>query len=142
MMMSILMVGTPLGIVIGYAMTMFIIRADWRWQISFYIQAGIMALYSIILLLLPNVYFSPSLRCINPPNVFEEQLNKFREQTNKTKNKSKKSEDIPKSKKKKVEDDTISLFQHKIESGSKIKDFFRDLCILIRIKVNKFTLTL
>lgn len=134
--MSLLMVGTPLGIVLGYAMTMFIIRSDIKWQIALIIQSSLFAIFTVICIFLPNIYFSASLKCVNLPDYFAENAKKEEEKKNKLKTNNFNAAKMNSDKKEiEIEDDTISLFQHKKETGSKIKNFFRDLCVMIKVKV-------
>ena len=74
--MSFLQIGSPFGVVLGYTITMLIIRSGVKWQLSFIIQAVIFAIFSIINIFLPNIYFSKSLKCINSANVYLDEENK------------------------------------------------------------------
>ncbi len=121
-MMSYIVIGSPFGIVLGYAITMFLIRAKLSWELSFIIQACVFGVFAIITLFLPKIYFSTSIKCLNPPNYLEE---KDSEKIKQTPNDANTGRDAH----------VISLFGMKEESDSKIKNFWRDLCILIRVKV-------
>lgn len=127
--MSILLAATPLGIVMGYSITMLIARAKISWIISFIIQGALFALFIISIVFIPNRYFSNSLKCINPPDYHLENIKKEEEK------KLKISGAVLKIEIKKKDDDVISLFQYKIDKQSKILNFWKDFCTLMRVKV-------
>jgi len=128
--MSILLAATPLGIVMGYSMTMLIARAKISWRISFILQGALFAIFIILILFIPNRYFSNSLKCINPPDYHLENIKK--EEAKRLK----KSGTLPKIEVIKKDDDVISVFQFKIEKQSKILNFWKDFCTLMKVKVN------
>ena len=70
------------------------------------------------------------MKCINPPDYHLENIKKEEEK------KLKKSGAVSKIEIKKKEDDVISLFQYKIDKQSKILNFWKDFCTLMRVKVN------
>ena len=133
-MMALLMVGPPLGVVLGYAMTMLIIRAGISWKLSFQIQAYVFGFFVIFLVFLPSIYFSNHLKCVNPTDYI---LEHEKEKEIKNMNKTLKAEGkIIKNVLKDKNSDVISLYQHWDEKDDKIKNFFKNLCILIKEKVN------
>jgi hypothetical protein len=163
--MSFLQIGSPLGVVLGYTLTMLIIRADVKWQFSFIIQAIIFALFTIVNICLPKIFFSKSLKCINPTNFYLEEHKKnekrirveekknLDEENNNKNDKELKAESfendhegeenknaVIESNKEKIEEkleDIVSLYQHKVDNDDKLKTFWRNLCRLARIKVIK-----
>jgi MFS family permease len=129
-MMSILLAATPLGIVLGYSITMLITRAEVSWRVSFILQGVLFGVFVVSIIFIPGNYFSTSLKCMNPPDYHLENMKKEDEK------KLKKSRGTIKIADKKKDDDVISLFQYKIDKKSKILNFWKDLCTLIRVKVN------
>ncbi len=137
-MMSFLQIGSPFGVVLGYTITTLIIRSGVKWQLSFIIQAVIFAIFSIINIFLPNIYFSKTLKCINSSNVYldEEKKNKNKEiasvkiiPNTRITEKNKIIDEV-------VIQETLSLYQHNIESDHKLKHFWINLCRLVKIKVS------
>lgn len=61
MMISYIQVATPLGIVVGYLLT-YLIMNNIGWKYSFIIQGGLIGIIILILLFIPNKYFSSSIR--------------------------------------------------------------------------------
>ena len=130
-MMALLQIGSPFGVVLGYTITMLIIRSGLKWQLSFIVQASMYIVFTIVFIFLPAIYFSTSLKCINPQNVYLDE-----EKKNEAKNIPKTNDVIEIENEIKNESyDVISLFQHKPETGNKLKSFFIDLCRLVKIKV-------
>jgi MFS family permease len=60
MMISLIQLGVPLGVVAGYFLTAWV-KTDHGWGLSFIIQGIMIAVFVLMILMVPNVYFSRSL---------------------------------------------------------------------------------
>ena len=80
--MSLLQISSPLGVVLGYAMTTILVRAKIQWTWAFTISAIILAVYGIAIIFFPSIYFSTSLRCVNQHNVYLKKVVKVKSNNN------------------------------------------------------------
>jgi len=133
-MMSLLEVTSPLGVVVGYVMTSLLIKSDIYWGWSFIIQAILSAVFVVFIFFLPNIYFSHTLRCINPIEpVVASKKKKEKEEFNQI------LEDLNKRRQEEEHDrkatDVVSIFQHgKVEEGE-AANFWKALCKLLKVRV-------
>lgn len=76
-MMSLHQVSSPLGFILGYIMTS-LISSRTEWELSYYIQTGIMGVTAFVIIFAPQRFFSKNLLCLNP-RIIKENDNKKKE---------------------------------------------------------------
>jgi hypothetical protein len=129
--MAIFAVTGPLAIVLGFAFTSLIIQNGISWRWSFICQSILYGIFGIVLMFIPNVFFSKYQRIVTENN------NDLKNNENLKGNEVQELDQDGHKKETKINNDNISLYEEVSVDDSELKNFWKNFCRILKIKVNK-----
>ena len=127
--MAIYAVTGPLAIVLGFALTSLIIQSGVSWRWSFIIQSLLYGVFGIVLIFIPNVFFSKYQRIITENN------NENKKNENLNGNEVEEIDQDGQKKDSKVNNDNVSLYEEVSVDDSKVRNFWKNFFTILKIKV-------